>query len=128
MKKGDKVKPRVISIDFDKEKVGVSLRPKRPKRTKLEDVEIGKDMKGKVKLITDYGAFVDIGATCDCLVHISRISMAKVTNINDHLKVGETVDVHVINVDVEKKSMAASMLPRISDEYMDRRNRYLHPI
>lgn len=119
------INPRVITIDYKKKMVGLSLRPKREQRNSLKDVEVGQEMLGKVKSITSYGAFIDIGCTSDALVHISRISVDMVSDINDHLTVGEVAKVRIIKVDVEKKSMAASMLPEITDEYLDRRNKHI---
>lgn len=126
LKVGDKINPRVITIDYETQKVGVSLRTKRAPRTKLEEVEIGKDMDGKVRLITEYGAFIDVGCTTDALVHISRISMNKVGDIKSYLKVGQKVKVHPISVDLKKRSLAASMLPKENDEYLDRRSKYFN--
>lgn len=64
---------------------------------------------GKVKTITAYGAFVDIGYASDGLVHISRISDTFVADVNEILKAGEEVNVRVLSIDVEKKQVALTM-------------------
>ena len=59
-------------------------------------VEPGKILKGKISGITNFGAFVELDEGVTGLVHISEISSDYVKNINDHLKVGEVVDVKVL--------------------------------
>lgn len=65
----------------------------------LADVEVGSDYEGKVVRITDFGAFVNILPGKDGLVHISQIVDERVENINDYLKVGDTVKVRVLEID-----------------------------
>jgi polyribonucleotide nucleotidyltransferase len=67
------------------------------------EVEIGKVYKGKVIKITDFGAFVNILPNKDGLVHISQIAHGRVSDINDHLQVGEEVDVLVLEIDRQKR-------------------------
>jgi len=97
-----------------------SLRSGRPQR-KLKDMRLGDEFAGKVKSITPYGAFINIGSKNDALLHISRISFDKISNIHDYLNIGDKVSVHVIGIDRVKKRMAVSMLPRTADKYLDRR-------
>ena len=124
LKVGQKLKPRVISINQNTTEVAVSLRPQRTPRSSFEDIKVGDEFEGKVKSIAAYGAFVDIGCRSDALLHISRISFDKITNITDYINVGDKINVHIINVDKKKKTMAASMLPTVADEYLDRRRKY----
>ena len=56
-------------------------------------VEPGKILKGKVTGITNFGAFVDLEGGATGLVHISEISNEYVKDINDHVKVGDVVEV-----------------------------------
>lgn len=63
------------------------------------DVEIGRVYEGKVVRIMDFGAFVAILPGRDGMVHISQITEARVENINEHLSVGDTVKVKVMEVD-----------------------------
>ena len=66
-------------------------------------VEEGKILTGKITGITNFGAFVDLGDGVTGLVHISEISTAYVKDINDHVKVGDTVDVKVLAPDKKGK-------------------------
>lgn len=63
------------------------------------EVEIGKIYPGKVIRLADFGAFVNILPGKDGLVHISQISEERVKNVSDHMKVGDMVDVKVLEVD-----------------------------
>lgn len=120
---GAKIKGlRVIKVDYAKGEVGVSLRTKRSGRTNIKDVPVGEEIEGVVSKVVSYGAFVDIGANVNALVHISRISQNKIKNIRQVINEGEKVKIHILNKDVKKKTMAASMLDGTADEYLDRRS------
>jgi predicted RNA-binding protein with RPS1 domain len=122
-KVGQKIEARVIAIDHEKNEVALSTRPKRLPRKPLGEVEIGQEYTGRVKQIMDYGAFIDFGCVRDALLHISRLSMDKVDDIGNYLEVGQEVNFHIIDVDAEKKSIAASMLTNVADAYLDRRRK-----
>lgn len=61
-------------------------------------IEVGAKVSGKVSGITNFGAFIDLGEGKTGLVHISEISNSYVKDINDVLKVGETVEVKIMSV------------------------------
>ncbi len=69
----------------------------------VEEPEIGKNYSGKVRRITNFGAFVEILPGTDGLLHISEIDSSHVARVEDFLKVGDTVEVKVINIDPEGK-------------------------
>ncbi len=62
-------------------------------------IEVGSKVQGKVSGITKFGAFIDLPEGMTGLVHISEIAENYVSDINEHLKVGEQVLVKVLNVD-----------------------------
>ena len=64
-----------------------------------EKIEVGTVLKGKVTGIQPYGAFVEIAENTQGLVHISEIQHGFVKDINEHLKVGDEVNVKVLSVD-----------------------------
>ncbi len=66
-------------------------------------IEVGTKLEGKVTGITHFGAFVDLSGGVTGLVHISEIADNYVKDVNDHLKIGDTVTVKVINVDKDGK-------------------------
>jgi S1 RNA binding domain protein len=66
-------------------------------------IEVGSKLQGKVTGITNFGAFVELPEGLTGLVHISEVADNYVKDINDHLKVGDMVEVKVINVEKDGK-------------------------
>ncbi|MFS0784156.1 S1 domain-containing RNA-binding protein [Bacillus sp. 1P06AnD] len=66
-------------------------------------IEVGSKLQGKVTGITKFGAFVELSEGTTGLVHISEVADNYVKDINDHLKVGDQVEVKVINVEKDGK-------------------------
>jgi len=77
----------------------------------IESLVPGMELKGTVRNVIDFGAFVDIGVHQDGLVHISQISNKRVNHPSDVLKVGDIVTVWVLTVDVAKKRIGLTMRP-----------------
>ena len=76
---------------------------------KFEDLKEDMILKGTVRNVTDFGAFVDIGVKHDGLVHISQLSNNYVKNPSDVVSVGDIVNVKVIGIDSEKQKVSLSM-------------------
>ena len=76
---------------------------------KLSDLKLDMKLKGTVRNVTDFGAFVDIGLKNDGLVHISELSDKYVKDPMSVVSVGDTVDVRVIKIDEERGKVALSM-------------------
>lgn len=66
-------------------------------------IEVGSKVQGKVTGITNFGAFVELPGGSTGLVHISEVADNYVKDINEHLKVGDEVEVKVINVEKDGK-------------------------
>ena len=119
---GDHIKnARVTSINYAKGEVSISLRKPRPQRRKVDEIQVGKEYDGKIANVTPYGCFVDIGCKKNALLHISRITQEKVTNVRDYVNEGDWVTVHIIGND--KGGLACSMLDKTADEYLNKRQR-----
>ena len=116
---------RILTINYEKGEVGVSLRKQRDTRKSMSEFEIGKEYKGKVARVVSYGAFVDVGAKANALLHISRISQKKIENIRNWVNEGDTVNVRIVSVDDKKNTLAASMLDMEADEYLNKRSKQL---
>lgn len=78
-------------------------------KTSLEKLVVGEQIKGQIRNIADFGAFVDIGVKNDALIHISQISNSYVSNINDFINVGDILTFTIINIDLEKKRVELSL-------------------
>ncbi|HNL25500.1 MAG TPA: S1 RNA-binding domain-containing protein, partial [bacterium] len=76
---------------------------------KMEDLREGMMLKGTVRNVVDFGAFVDIGVKQDGLVHISHLSNKYVKNPMEVVAVGDVVDVKVMSVDLKKGRVQLSM-------------------
>ena len=75
----------------------------------MSDLIPGMELKGTVRNVTDFGAFIDIGVHQDGLVHISQITNKFIKHPSEILKVGQVVTVWVIAVDVSKKRISLTM-------------------
>ncbi len=75
----------------------------------IDDLKEGMILKGKVRNITDFGAFVDIGVGIDGLVHVSKISNKFIKNPNEVLTNSQVVEVKVIEIDRKKERIGLSM-------------------
>ncbi len=75
----------------------------------MKDLKAGMELKGTVRNVIDFGAFVDIGVHQDGLVHISKITDRFIRHPSEVLKVGDVVTVWVVSVDVEKKRISLTM-------------------
>ncbi len=75
----------------------------------MEDLKPGMELKGTVRNVIDFGAFVDVGVHQDGLVHISQISDKFIRHPSEVLKVGQIVTVWVLSVDTAKKRISLTM-------------------
>ncbi len=75
----------------------------------IEDLKSGMELKGVVRNVVDFGAFVDIGIENDGLVHISELSDEYVRNPLDVVAVGDVVTVRVLSVDLQRNRISLSM-------------------
>ncbi len=75
----------------------------------IKDLVPGMELKGTVRNVIDFGAFVDIGVHQDGLVHISQITNRYIKHPSEVLKVGEVVTVWVVNVEVDRGRIALTM-------------------
>ena len=98
---------KVIKLDYKRNNVVLSRKAVLEKNNSevkvelLKNLDEGQIVKGIVKNITDYGAFIDLGGL-DGLLHITDISWSRVTNPSEHLNLGEEIDVKVLSFDKEK--------------------------
>lgn len=76
---------------------------------KIEDLEIGMALKGTVRNVVDFGAFVDIGVKQDGLLHISEMANKFVKHPMEIVSVGDIIDIKIKSVDVQKNRIALSM-------------------
>jgi ribosomal protein S1 len=104
---GDEVTAWIISVDRKRERIGLSL--VEPPAVSWAEVKKGHTYTGKVTRLERYGAFVDIGAERDGLVHISELAPGYVRDASEIVNVGDEVEVTVVDVDARKRQIQLSM-------------------
>lgn len=122
---------RVIPIDINIGKQRLVLSRKKflqDERIKKQGeifstIATGQTVKGTVKRIVDYGAFIDVGGV-DGLCHISDISWERVKHPSDVLKVNDEVDVFIKNVDPESKRISLSIKDTLPDPWLAKVEKY----
>ncbi len=107
--------PTLLDIAKELEKPGRDPRDELPKPMlredvmSMEDLKPGMELKGTVRNVIDFGAFVDIGVHQDGLVHISQITNRFIKHPSEVLKVGDIVTVWVLSVEPNKKRISLTM-------------------
>lgn len=107
--------PTLMDIVENLKKPGRDPREEMPKPIlridvlKMEDLTIGMKLKGTVRNVVDFGAFVDIGVKQDGLIHISQITNKFIKHPIEVLNVGDIVDVSVVSIDIPKGRISLSM-------------------
>lgn len=105
---------KIIEINREKDKVILSRKKlledqSTEKKSKtLDSLEVGSIIKGVVRRLTDFGAFVDVGGL-DGLVHISELAWERVGHPSEVLKVGQEIDVKVLEVIKERERISLSL-------------------
>lgn len=93
------------------------LRKKKGNQGKaLSEFEVGSTVKGTVKSITSYGAFIDIGATTDGLLHVSQLSTGFVNDVSEVLSEKQEVEVRIIKIDEKKNQVGLSLMTAAEEE------------
>ncbi|MDR2911121.1 MAG: 30S ribosomal protein S1 [Bacteroidales bacterium] len=107
-------KLNVVIIDFDDDKKRIALGLKQltphPWDKLDENIKVGDTVKGKVVVIADYGAFVEIAPGVEGLIHVSEMSWSQhLRSAQDFLKVGDEVEASILTLDREERKMSLGM-------------------
>jgi 4-hydroxy-3-methylbut-2-enyl diphosphate reductase len=106
-----KVQFKILEVNRQRKRAVGSIRAVlREQRKELEDqfwkdAEVGKKYTGNVKSLTSYGAFVNLGGV-DGMVHISELSWNRIKHPSEVVKVGDTVEVYIKDIDAENKKIS----------------------
>ncbi len=106
-----RVKFRIIEVNNNRRRAVASIRSvAREERKRQEEAfwaqaEVGQTYTGKVKSLTSYGAFVDLGGV-DGMIHISELSWTRIKHPSEVVKVGDVVQVYIRDLDREKKRIS----------------------
>ena len=111
---GDKIEVKIISLDKSQNNLILSNKKvfetniAEARKNVFEQIEVGQVVKGEVVRITDFGAFVNVGGV-DCLLPLSQISWKWVEHPTDLLKVGQEINVEIIDIDYKKQRISLSL-------------------
>ncbi|MEG0682381.1 MAG: 30S ribosomal protein S1 [Raoultibacter sp.] len=120
---GTEIEARVIEMDRNRNNVVLSRRVLLEEGRKNERAEIlekltkGMRLKGSVSSIVDFGAFVDLGGI-DGLVHISELSWSHVNHPSEVVKVGDEVEVEVLDVDLQRERISLGLKQTTEDPWI----------
>jgi small subunit ribosomal protein S1/4-hydroxy-3-methylbut-2-enyl diphosphate reductase len=126
---GQTVQALPIEIESHKRRLVLSRRQLLEREREIKQQEVfgtlheGDIIRGTVKRLVDYGAFIDVGGV-DGLAHISDLSWERVNHPSDVLKIGQEVDVYVKNVDTEAHRISLSVKQTQRDPWLDRAENY----
>lgn len=115
---GTTIQGKVLEVDQDRSRLVFSEREAQQERRKkrLEELEEGQVLTGKVVNIVNFGAFIDLDGV-DGLVHVSELDWERVDHPSDVLDVGEEIEVEVIDVDVERERISLSRKARLTNPW-----------
>jgi len=114
---------KVIKLDKDKNNVVLSRKAvlqdvnSEERKQLLSTLSEGQTIKGVVKNLTDYGAFVDLGGI-DGLLHITDISWSRINHPSEAIKIGEELDVKVIKYDKEEQKVSLGIKQLVEDPWV----------
>lgn len=111
LKKGDKVDAIILSVDKESKKItlGVKQLSNNPWESIEKTLPIGSKVKGSVKKITAFGAFVELENGIEGLVHVTELSDQSFGKVEDIVSVGDEITAKVIKIDPEHKKIALSI-------------------
>ncbi|MFW5792883.1 MAG: 30S ribosomal protein S1, partial [Bacteroidota bacterium] len=115
-------KINVVILDFDENKKRIALGLKQltshPWDSLDPNVKVGDKVKGKVVVIADYGAFIEIAPGVEGLIHVSEMSWSQhLRTAQDFLKVGDVVDAVILTLDREERKMSLGIKQLIPDPW-----------
>ncbi len=122
-------KIKVVILDFDENKKRIALGLKQltphPWDSLDQNLKIGDKVKGRVVVIADYGAFVEITTGVEGLIHVSEMSWSQhLRTAHDFLKVGQEVEAVILTLDRDERKMSMGIKQLIPDPWTDIKEKY----
>ncbi|MDN3666867.1 30S ribosomal protein S1 [Algibacter miyuki] len=122
-------KLNVVILDFDENKsriqLGLKQLSKHPWEALAEEVKVGDKVKGKVVVIADYGAFIEVADGVEGLIHVSEMSWSThLRSAQDFVSVGDEVDAVILTLDREDRKMSLGIKQLSADPWTDITTKY----
>lgn len=126
---GDTVKVKVLSIDTETNRIALSMKAIQPGPWDQLDSKItaGAVVEGKVRRLTNFGAFVEVQDGIEGLVHVSQIADKHIKNPNEVLTVGQEVKVKVLEINQSEKRLSLSIKEAGEAELQEEISKYIQP-
>lgn len=124
---GQKINVVVLDYDEDRKRIALGLKQLTPHPWDAleEGLQVGDKVTGKVVVLTDYGAFVEVKPGVEGLVHVSEMSWTKhVHHPSDLLKVGEEIECVILSIDREERKMSLGIRQLTPDPWESIEERY----
>lgn len=112
VKLDDKIQVVILEFDDDKKRIALGLKQlsAHPWENLNPEWKVGDKIKGKVVVINDYGAFVEVAQGVEGLVHVSEMSWSQhLRSAQEFVKVGQEIDVQILTMDREERKMSLGM-------------------
>lgn len=121
LKVGQEVKVKVIAVDRDKKRIGLSIRQLQedPWRKKVEHLREGQLIEGAITHLTKFGAFARLSEELEGLIHLSEISEQRIAHPKEVIKEGDQLTLRIIKIDAERRRIALSLRKVDSPAYAD---------
>jgi small subunit ribosomal protein S1 len=119
---GQEVKVKVINVDREKKRIGLSMRALQddPWKSRVEKYSVGQLVEGTITRLTKFGAFARLEGDIEGLIHISELSENRVEHPKEVLKEGETKTLRVIRIDGEQHRVGLSLRKVDSAAFADK--------
>jgi len=122
-------KIKVVILDFDDNKKRIALGLKQltphPWDSLDPNLKVGDKVKGKVVVIADYGAFIEIAPGVEGLIHVSEMSWSQhLRTAHDFMKVGDEVEAVILSLDREQRKMSLGIKQLIPDPWINIKEKY----
>ncbi|SHE31984.1 SSU ribosomal protein S1P [Psychroflexus salarius] len=119
----------VVILDFDEDKtriqLGLKQLSKHPWEALDESLKIGDNVKGKVTVIADYGAFIEVEEGVEGLIHVSEMSWSThLRSAQDFVNVGDEVEAKILTLDREERKMSLGIKQLTPDPWTDITSKY----
>jgi small subunit ribosomal protein S1 len=121
LKVGQEVQVKVISMDRERKRIGLSIRQLQPDPwlKKVENIKEGQLVEGTITHLTKFGAFARLAEDLEGLIHVSELSEQRVAHPKEVVKEGDVVTLRVIKIDPERRRIGLSLRKVDSPAYAD---------
>ena len=123
----EKIKVVILDFDDNKKRIALGLKQLTPHPWDALDpnLKVGDIVKGKVVVIADYGAFIEIAPGVEGLIHVSEMSWSQhLRTAHDFMNVGDEVEAKVLTLDREERKMSLGIKQLIPDPWANIKDRY----